>query len=361
MSIAKKSLDEFFSGMPTGSMERAILNNLTTLNFLQTPNALPSNKDMPGYIFLTRPQLNMQKDNIRNVRQMAQLLNNNPVSVQKYIRCLLDPRLALGLYYDEKNIIPPDPCPIIDNSMAFITPYTNNAISCSGWPSIAAPTYRSEAGLYNESQTIIDGRVLNSESFDLTVNFKNTRGDVILFSLYIWVLYASMVFEGKLIPYLDFISENEIDYNTRIYRIVTDYTRTRVTKIYCCNAAIPVGVPVGDAADIPGDKVYSDANDTLSVRFACDGFRCFDDRIALEFNDVTRIFKPEMSDGSRDQYMERIPPALMKVFNFRRAYPRINLSTAELEWWTDRSLFNQVASQYVDLLSETNSELYEGD
>lgn len=360
MAITSKSVDELFSGMPTGSVERSILNNLTGINHLQTPNALPNNKDMPGYTFFTRPQLNMQKGNIRNVRQLASLLSSNKTSVQQYIRNCLDPRLALGVSY-KSGTLPPDPCPIIDNMNAFVVPMTNNLISISGWPSISAPTRTSEPGLYNESQTIYDGRVINDESYTLTANFRNTRGDVLLYLLYTWVLYGSNVFIGKLVPYLDFITENELDYNTRIYRIVTDYTKRRVSKIFCCNAAVPKGLPIGDAADVPGDKTYADANQTLSIQFACDGFRAFDPLIAQDFNEAVAIFNPSMYDDNRESYMELLPPRLAKIFNFC-AYPRINLYTAELEWWVFKDIFTARVDKFINNIegSESN-ESFQGD
>ena len=358
MSIASKSLDELFSGTPTGSIERAILNNLTGINHLQTPNALPNNKELPGFTFFTRPQLNMQKGNIRNVRKLYSLLTDNDVSIQKYIRCCLDPRLALGVSYSSGSI-PPSPCPVIDNSSPFIIPFTNNLLSISGWPSIAVPTRNSDPGLYNEVQTLVDGRVINDEAYTLNCNFRNTRGDAILFLLYVWSLYMSMVFEGKMVPYLDMISENEIDYNTRIYRIVTDHTRRRITKMYCCHAAVPKGVPIGDGADIPGDRTYSDANQTMSVQFECNGFTAFDDIVALEFNAVGEIFNPDLSDENRENRMVRVPESLLRIFNFS-GYPRIDTVNSTLDWWVSKDVYNERTARYFNMIPDYNPNLEEG-
>lgn len=367
MSIVNKSLDDVFSMMPTGSIDRAILNNLKGINHRQTTNAVPMNKDMPGYTFFTRPQLNMQKDNLRNVRQLSALLSDNPYSIQTYIRAMLDPRLVEGVSYNGITI-PSVSCPIIDNMNPFIVPLTNNMVSISGWPSIAVPTRTSDPGLYNESQTIVDGRVINYETFDLTVNFRNTRGNAILFLFYVWSLYMSSVFEGKLVPYLDFISEREIDYNTRIYRLVTDYTKTRVTAIACTNASIPVGVPIGDQFDVPGDKPYIEANREISMRFKNDGVRYNDPIIVRDFNEVVVIFNPSMEDSVREKYMVKIPTvgsgglqaSISSYFNFR-GYPRIEPSTMELEWWVFAEVFNKIISRYLDSIPETNSENYYGD
>jgi len=364
MSILSLSMDDFFSKMPTGSLERAIGVSLRGIDQLQAPGAIPINKDMPGFTFFTRPQLNMQMDNLRNVRQFSSLLSKNPVSMQTYIRTMLDPRLIEGVSFKGKTGHPVPletvQCPLVDNYNAFIPPLTNNLLSMSGWPSISVPVNTSAPGLYNESQTIVDGRVFNSEAFDITANFRNTRGDVILYLFYTWAVYMSMVFEGRLVPYLDFISENELDYNTRIYRIVTDYTKTRVSKITCTLASIPVGVPVGDAFDIPGDKPYLESNREISMRFACNGVRYFDDLVAKEFNATVVIFNKAMSDNYRPSLMTKVPYKSYSLFK-GLCYPRINLDTAELEWWTTNEIASRISQRYLNALPETNSEEYEGD
>ena len=54
----------------------------------------------------------------------------------------------------------------------------------------------------------------------------------------------SLVFEGKLVPYFDYMAENTIDYNTRIYRLVTDSTHMYVTKIAATGYAFPISVSI---------------------------------------------------------------------------------------------------------------------
>lgn len=344
-SITSSSLDQLFSGMPTGSLDRAILNNLRGINHRQVAGMIPMNKDMPGLTFFVRPQLNMQRDNLRNVRKLSSLLNQNPTSMQAYIRSMLDPRLQTGVSF-KSGTIPPEKIPVVDNLTAFIPPFTNNLNSISGWPSISVPTFTSKAGLYNESFSMVDGRVINDEVFDLNVNFRNTRGDPILMLLYVWGLYMSMVFEGKLVPYLDMITENEIDYNTRIYRLVLDYKKQHVVKIAATRAAFPVGIPVGDAFDIPGDAPYSEANRDIGVSFKCMGVDYFDDILVKEFNDTVAIFNPSMADDKRSKEMTKIPYSLLPYSN-HAGYPHIDMSTTELEWYLPNRDYGGMAGQVL--------------
>ena len=67
--IVSQSLDDYFQSTPIGSVDKAIGNNLFGINHRQIPGLVPSNKDIYGFTFFTRPQLNLQTDNIRNERR----------------------------------------------------------------------------------------------------------------------------------------------------------------------------------------------------------------------------------------------------------------------------------------------------
>lgn len=349
------NLEKIFRSTPTGSIERAIVNNLRGINHQQTPSMLPSTKELQGYVFFTRPQLNMRKGNIRNVRNLGMLLSSMPNSIQQYIRNCLDPRLMYGI-----GSLPGEPCPIIDNLNPFIVPFTNNVLTLSGWPPITVPTRTSDPGLYNQSQTLADGRVIDDSTYTINMTLRNTSGDFALLLTYCWAMYMSMVFEGKLVPYMDFITENELDYNTRIYRFVMDHNRRKITKFFMCNAAVLKGIDIGAHGEIASDKTYMDANETVNLQFACDGFRVFDPLIIHDFNEVGKIFNPAMEDDVRDSYMVRVPPGLLKLFNFS-GYPRVNMETSELEWYVDAAAFDAKAKEFNINLGEVNSELFEGD
>jgi len=364
-TVSNKSLDDVFSAMPTGSLERAILNNLRGINHRQIPGMLPSNRDMPGLTFFTRPQLNMQRDNLRNVRKLSQLLTNVPTSMQTYIRCMLDPRLVTGVSFKSSEssnatTIPAISCPIIDNMSAFIPFLTNNTTSQSGWPSISVPTFTSKPGLYNEAYSMVDGRVVNEEVWDLNVNFRNTRGDPILYMFYVWVLYMSFVFEGKLVPYLDFITENEIDYNTRIYRITLDYAKRKVTKMAATHASFPVGVPIGDPFNVSGDQVYSDANQEIGMSFRCHGVDYFDDILVKEFNETVALFNPSMSSDYRSKDMLEIPFASINSYN-HQGYPYIDPKTSELKWFITQKDYTSTSGKALAAVTEYNSDEETGD
>lgn len=353
VSVLPYSLDDYFQTTPLGSIERAIGENLYGINHQQIPSAVPSNKDMYGLTFFVRPQLNLQSDNIRNERLFYPLLSSNATSMQRFVRCMLDPRLIYG-YGKGKLVVPGIPCPLVDNQQAFITVLTNDLLSISGWPDLALPTFKSDRGLYNEVYMQADGLVKNYDNYSITASFRNTRGDPILYMFYIWLHYQALVFEGTLVPYPDFIVENELDYNTRIYRLVLDSTKTYVKKIGACGVAQPVSVPTASFFDFNSDKPYNDQNKDISIQFECIGAIYQDDILIDEFNKTVQIFNPSMRDDARGTAMVKMPKALAPLFK-NRGYARINPQDYELEWWIDKDLYESRTKTFLKQNS-TNPE-----
>ncbi len=355
-SVLPFTLDDYFQTTAVGSVDKAIGNNLFGINHRQTPTPVQMNKDQYGLTFFVRPQLNLQAANIRNVRIFYPMLSDLPKSLQRFVRCTLDPRLMYGYKIIDRggnNASEMEggdllSCPLIDEKQAFIPVLTNNLNSLSGWPDIVAPTFTSKEGLYQESWSIVDGTTKIFSTFDLDATFRNTRGDPIMFLFYVWVHYSSLVFEGNLVPYPDFIIENEIDYNTRIYRLVLDQDKKYVRKIAATGASFPVQVPTGGYFDFTSERPFNDQNKDITIRFRCVGAQYQDDILIKEFNNTVVIFNPDMEDGMRDMVMMKVDASLLRLFN-NRGYPRINPDNYELEWYVDVGYF----SRRLEALSTT--------
>lgn len=345
------TLDEYFTTKPMGSLERSISRNLYGFNHMQVNPPMVTTGDMLGMTFFTRPQLNMQLDNIRNLRLFMPLTTTEEKSIQRWVRCALDPRIIEGYRY-KRDKTQPATCSLIDNKSAFFAPLTNNLISLTGWPDMVAPTFTSTPGLYNEEYSMVDGIVSHKEAFDLDASFQNSRGDVILYLFYVWLNYMSAVFEGILVPYPDFISENEIDYNTRIYRVVLDTARETVVKIAATGASFPISVPTGNFFDYTNEKLFLDRNEKIQVRFKCMGVDYMDDILVHEFNETVCIFNPDMRDEYRTRNMVVIPKGVKHLFN-NRGYPRIDPSSYAFEWWIEQDKFKAIVNYF-------NSEKFDG-
>lgn len=346
-TIVPVSLEDFLQNSPNGGIANAIGNNFYGINHRQRPNTVPINKDHYGLTFFVRPQLNLTPDNIRNARIFTPLLTSNNTSIQMIVRCLLDPRLMVGypsIGYALK-------CPFVDEHQAFIPILSNHLKSISGWPDIVLPTNTSKEGAYQESHSMVDGTAVNYSAYDIEATFRNSKGDPIMLLFYIWSLYSTLVYEGTLVPYPDFIVENEIDYNTRIYRLVLDPSKKKVQKIGATGISFPTSLPIGGFFDYSSDKPYNDNNSDITIRFKCLGAQYQDDILIFEFNKTVAVFNPSMNANKFTRYirnntnkdiyylhdtMIQIPDTLLDVFN-NRGYARINPENYDLEWWINKS------------------------
>ena len=321
--------DVIISTQTIGSIARAVGNNMYGIGHTGAKGVVPENRDSVGYAFFTRPQLNLTAGNIRNVRELYDLLTQKENTVQRYTRCILDPRLAnTGIT-----------SPFVDAYNPFISILSNNMLNMSGWPDIVAPTYTSKEGLKREQWSIVDGSMDTYSEFDMDCTFRNTRDEPLTVMFTTWVRYAAKVFEGLLSPYIDFITENEIDYNTRIYRLVMDETNTYVKKIAATGASFPINVPVGRMFDYDNssESRFNDQNKTINIRFKCNG-ACFNDAILVqEFNESVAIFNPDVRNllSGKKHNLEYIPRTLLAALD-NRGIPVIDTVTLELQWYISK-------------------------
>lgn len=375
------SIDEFLSlTQPFGSKQYALGNNLYGINHRGIKGILPENRDDYGLVFFTRPLLNLSAGNLRNgPRKMRDLLTTQSDSMQRYVRCMLDPRtnLTKALGDDELKALLPDATktttdgdtngeysefsddakintdmikaaldtvkdstwtvssPFVDEKLGFIPLLTNNLQSMSGWPDIVMPTFTSKEGLKREQWSIADGYIDINETYDLDCTFKNVKDEPIILLFDTWLNYMANVYEGMFSPYIDFLVENEIDYNTRIYRIILDESKRFVKKIAATGASYPVNVPTGKMFDFSDSAKYNSDNNTVNIRFKCMGANYNDPILVHEFNTVTAIFNPEIRKlihGQQVDTIREIPYNLLEVFNYR-GYPLIDKNTLELRWF----------------------------
>lgn len=330
-----KNIDQIFAyGSTAGTRDAAISTNLKGFYHGGGMPTIQPNQDRNGYVFFTRPQLNLSARNCMRTRMLFNLLTREESSLQTWVRATLDPRI-----YSNPNELAKSP--YVDNTNVFIPLLTNNIKSLSGWPDLVVSTRTSTEGLRKEVQSAVDGIMDYYQEFDLDATFYNTQEDPITNLFYIWERYMTLVLDGTCNPYPDFIVENEMDYNTRIYRIITDSTDRYVSKIAACGAAIPISLPTSDFANYNRDEPFSTARKELTVRFRCNGAMYYDPILLQEFNEAVFIFNPTLRDEVLKGTINLVTSNFMKIQpHFRYMFhgltiPYIDLSTNELCWLVD--------------------------
>lgn len=308
-----------------------ITRSLFGLDNLNQPGQVPMFKDGHGYVFVTRPCLNLSEENIKFDRRLATLLTNEPNSINQYIRCMLDPKLQR--FYGVK-------CPLVDEFQPFIPLFTNTVESLSGFRDIAPNLYSSPDGLYRESMSWIDGPSVDYSTYDIQFGLRNVIGNLATKLSAIWVHYQSFVFDDTIVPYPEFWLEYERDFDSRIWKINTDSTKSYVTQI-SSTIGMPINSPVGASGNYERAEPFNRANDQVSLSFRAHGYETFDNILVEEFNDTVSFRNMFMSDNYREAHMYLVPVEYHGLFK-NLMYPRINPDTYALEWWTFQKRYASV-------------------
>lgn len=341
-----------------GDMSSAIFNAWYGINHRGTGSPVPTNADQHGLTFFTRPNLNLSYDNIKTERIFLPLLDKRGThSIFRAIRLLLD-REAFD---EERNIVPSS---LVDNTNPFISILTNNLLSMSGWQDVVLDTYTSKEGRAREAWSMGDGKTRNFSVTGMSASFRNMIGDPITLLFFYWVNYISLVYEGRITPKPDSIIENEIDYMTRIYRIVLDPTRTYVRKMSACGVAFPTSAPIGASHNFSVDSPYNMENKDISINFQVIGADYLDPILVDEFNKLVDIYTGGLKTDNKDislNFNDNNPARKGKYIKLgerdssgklvrdnndlallnHRGIPRIDPITYELEWYVEQSIYQQ--------------------
>lgn len=330
-----EAVSQVFQTTSAGEIDAAIGNMFYGINHRVQPGAYPINKDFHGLTFFTRPRFNLTTANLNSTRILTPLLTTEAASVQRAIRCMLDHELVkAGIS-----------CPLIDEQQAFMPLLTNNLVSMNGWPDVKADMFTAEDGVYKQSWAMADGVAVDYSTYDITADFRNLQGSPITLLFFTWIHYMSLVYQGILVPYFEQIIEKEIDYQTRIYRLVLDSTKTRVQGISACGAAMPLSAPMGAMFNFDATKPINQANDTISMQFRAIGAMYQDDMLVFQFNRTVCMFNDTMKDKTRPSMYTMVPMELLEFFN-NKGYPRISPDRT-LEWWVPNDVYNQTLSTYT--------------
>lgn len=314
-------LNNIRRGTGMASVTAANSSNLYGINHRAIPQATSRNIDHHGFTFFTRPDLRLSYDNLTQDRNLSLMLNDEIESIWRWVRATLSPRQA-SLYKSS----------FVDSRNPFIPILTNNLESLSGWPENMVDPWSSDAGAYNEQTSQADGFADDYSASDLTATFKNQIQDPINRLFHIWTRYSMLVHEGVIDPYIFNIVLNIIDYNTRIYRIVTDPSKQYIQHVSACGAAFPLNSNLAAKFDYTREQPYNEENDKISIQFRIIG-KMYDDPILLdEFNMLVAGYCPTMADDKRAKYHKRIPGEHLKNFNCL-GLPHINLDNGRIDWY----------------------------
>jgi hypothetical protein len=352
-----ESLEDFMSDtQTTGSISKAITNNLYGLNTSgENRKFLEANKTSKGYVFITRPQLNLTESNLRNDRKLYDLLSTNSKSLHRYVRCLLDPRQSkiFNIHSD-----------MLDENLAFIPMFTNNVSSVSGWSDRVIQTFDSKEGVRKQQYSMPDSHIDINNVVDLDVTVDNVKGNPAILIMGTWLRYMANVYEGTMSKYIDYVVANERDYDVRMYRIITDPSKRRVEMIAAAPVMFPLNDPLGKFFDFNKTNSYNDQVKEFTFRFRSLGVEYNDPILIKEFNEHSAIFNPQVRkllNGDSGHGLLKVPEDL-KEYLEGRCYPIIDEESLEINWWipkdskTLKRVYESLGTDDLDMEFELDKE-----
>lgn len=343
-SIIGTSLRGYTQDTSLNTYGEGLYNTLMGFNHRQRGEFVPLNRDHQGLVFLTRPQFNLSTPNISNCGEFGELATDDEWSVERFVRCTLDPRCGTNLYEH------PIHSKLMNNRQAFIPVITNRIKTLSGVPDSQSQSHTVKQGLMGEEYAIVDSAPNNFAAYDVTMTCENLKGNVIYKLFRYWHLYPQFVKINKLNKYDDYVMAFRRDYDTRIYRLILDTSYNKVVDIWCSGVAYPTNSPDGQYFDYNKEDVFNTANLEQSFTFKCMG--SFSTRALLmqEFNEAQICFNPEMEEDllhAGGSTLVRIPREFLGLFN-NHGYPRINLDTRVLEWYIEADIYQEITGGFSE-------------
>lgn len=290
----KAVLDSAYRYAGAGSYNNILQNFLSRLDRHGTA-FVPLNAMNYGYTFITRPRLNMSSGNLIQHPVMATLNSAEPNSIAFMIRCLLDTRLTNGWPITISGADTNNPIRdfsrevvsksgLIDQFNPFFIPLCNGLKGVTGWPDLNLETETYNEDFHSGDFTYVKGSDLNNRTTELTLEFRDIQGSIILAIFHYWCLYIALQAKGVVMAYPDDIYQQRLNYTVSIYRFVTDVSRRHILWWAKATGCFPKSAPVGALFNLNREEVTISSAMNFSIPFTANDVKYQDPGILSDFN-----------------------------------------------------------------------------
>lgn len=305
---SQRILSESYRLMGHGNDTNILQNFLSRLDRHGTV-LVPLNSLNHGYTFITRPRLNLSGGNLRQHPILSTLYSTDENSVPFMIRALLDTRLCNGqplfrgtnANFDGMNEETVDfrnrtgKSGLVDVLNPFFTPLCNGLKGISGFPDFSISTETTEGDFHSGDFTFVNGGDMNNRTQELSLEFRDSQGSVILSCIYYWCLYMALQAKGVVMAYQDDIYEQRLNYTVSIYRFVTDETRRHILWWAKATGCYPKSATVGALFNISQGETTLSSAMNFSIPFVANDVKVNDPGALLDFNILMQSYCPEIT------------------------------------------------------------------
>ncbi len=346
-----------------GIAAQRMTNPLMGFNHMMANNPIPVNREYGGLTFFTRPDFNLDYNNIANSRRFSNMAMQPRSSLDYSLLAALDPDFELGFSDSPRDkygrrlsrlgtpFMPDVP---FDNLQAFIPLLSTQLVSLSGMPDEAVDNWMSDEGIKREQWGMVDSTHEINNQYTLSTSLTNPYGNAIMRLATIWIEYMSGVKEGRFMPKIRNSIQRRIDYQSRIYGMRYD-PLGNITRFWTACVAWPMNNNAGQMASVDNSKPQMNDDTNISLQWQCIGAR-YDDPLYMDmFNATVSYFNPDMaptSDAIRTgrfepqglDMMQQVPPQMLPLFNYY-GYPHIDPIRRKLTWWVYNVDFQRISKK----------------
>lgn len=369
-------LNESFRAIGLGPQRNIMQNFLSRLDRHGNTYA-PTNTMNYGYTFITRPRFNMTTGNLLQNPVTALLANganidNNSISFM--IRMLMDTRLCsgnkiLGEALTDEDIFLSHAAKksgLLDTNNPFFTPLCNGLRGISGWPDFNLETATMGEDFHSGDFTFVKGSDMLVRTTELSLEFADVQGSVILSCIFYWCLMMALQAKGVIQAYPDDIYEQRLNYTVSIYRFITDSTRKSILWWSKATGCFPKSAPIGQLFNVNQGEVTISSAKQFSIPFTANVIEYNNPSILIDFRQLLRNYVGADFDNINKW------PIIPDNPSTRAALPNWNYvglpdiidgnATLELVWKTNKDKYsdNWPTGEYVEnksLVDKTASVL----
>ena len=302
-------LNESFKSMGVGSSNNIMQNFLSRLD-RHGNTYVPTNTMNYGYTFITRPRFNMTTGNLLSNPVTALLANSSRIdadNVSFMIRMLLDTRLCNGgNIFRSDNTSPEDTAlrnaaensGLLDTRNPFFTPLCNALRGISGWPDFNLETATMGEDFHSGDFTFVKGSDMLIRSTELSLEFIDVQGSIILSCIFYWCLMMALQAKGVVMAYPDDIYEQRLNYTVSIYRFITDATRRHILWWSKATGCFPKSAPIGQLFNINQGEITISSAKQFSIPFTANVVEYNNPGILMDFRTLVRRYAGNDFDNS---------------------------------------------------------------
>jgi hypothetical protein len=185
---------------------------------------------------------------------------------------------------------------LLDVYNPFFTPLCNGLTGISGWPDFNLEAATMGEDFHSGDFTFIKGCDFQLRTTELTLEFMDVQGSIILSCIFYWCLMMALQAKGVCEAYPDDIYLQRLNYTVSIYRFITDSTRRKILWWSKATGCFPKSAPIGRLFDVSNGEVTISAAKAFSVPFTANVVEYNNPGILYDFRRLLRNYNTDFDN-----------------------------------------------------------------